>query len=741
MEENKKKIKVLPVISLIVLAVALLFGTYAYWQVTRKQTNRNLLGSACLNITFSNETGDINLEHMWPTSDSDGAALTPYNFTITNTCDTAVSYIVALESLADEESQNPAYINYNYIKVKLDDGRPSTYGNSETLTNDTNEDYTIRDTKQIGINTLPGHGTKTHSLRLWLADNTPIEEMNKYFFSKVKIIAGQSIANDECYAIESDGTITEYNPECGTSATIPAVVNGIRVRNIASDAFKSRTITKTYGFSGQYSTFEDAKNAIESSSCTGVSGTQNCKLDFSLAANNKISPVFDGNAPAADATADDVFIIIYNTDTTSPQYSSIEPFARAFLASAGQELGIDTSTSQVYTINDSNLPNMSEMSEMYYSLQYSNGSWGANDPRSRSIIEYGDESLVINSLDLSQATYLERIENRAFSNVPDLNGNESLDFEKIKNCPTGLTSLTFGNNTNPIVIGGAAFANADLDSLTLYNSYKSEKIDLSSIEEAEFEKLPDKNVAYAVLSGAFGGSTIDNLTINQVGNDTKLYGIHGVDFEKEDFTGVNALGLLVVASTQPVAVQSLTLSNTFTEVYSLPYAVSTPITLPTSLTKIADFGFWLYSGPTLDIPSTVTSIGVRGFLAYNGNSLTLPSNLTNIGDGAFYNYVGTSSSLNIPGSVTTIDNDAFKSYNGPSITFNSGISKIGEHAFSDYNGANITIPNTITAIMAGAFGGLGTGTSDPKTITVNKASADFVKGTGWNGNATVVYNS
>ncbi len=53
MEENRKKKIILPVIGLIVVGVlVLLLGTYAYWQVTRKQTNRNLVGSACLDITF-----------------------------------------------------------------------------------------------------------------------------------------------------------------------------------------------------------------------------------------------------------------------------------------------------------------------------------------------------------------------------------------------------------------------------------------------------------------------------------------------------------------------------------------------------------------------------------------------------------------------------------------------------------------------------------------------------------------
>ena len=109
MNNKKKKIAIVSLIALCLVLLA--FGTFAWWTVTRKQTNRNLVGSACLGITFSNETGDINLENIWPTTDSEGAALTPYTFRITNNCDSAVTYEIALESIEDDNTANPSYLN------------------------------------------------------------------------------------------------------------------------------------------------------------------------------------------------------------------------------------------------------------------------------------------------------------------------------------------------------------------------------------------------------------------------------------------------------------------------------------------------------------------------------------------------------------------------------------------------------------------------------------------------------
>ena len=204
MEEEKKKKRVLKVVGLVLCAVLVItLGSYAYWQLTEKQSNKNVVGTACLDIDIVSESGDISLKNAWPISDSEGSDLEPYTFTITNKCGKAVNYSVGLESIAAQDEESTSYLNYDYIRVKLDNGSAQTYGALDELTNDVNQPYIIRDTKEIAHHTLGANGSVTHSLRLWVDENTPLQEQDgtfnteKYFYGKIRVVAGQNINGDE----------------------------------------------------------------------------------------------------------------------------------------------------------------------------------------------------------------------------------------------------------------------------------------------------------------------------------------------------------------------------------------------------------------------------------------------------------------------------------------------------------------------------------------------------------------
>ena len=82
---------------LLILGILLVVGTsFAYWMLNFSQTNSNVISSACFSISYTDQD-DINLERAYPILDSEGATLTPYQFTITNNCATYGSYQVNLE--------------------------------------------------------------------------------------------------------------------------------------------------------------------------------------------------------------------------------------------------------------------------------------------------------------------------------------------------------------------------------------------------------------------------------------------------------------------------------------------------------------------------------------------------------------------------------------------------------------------------------------------------------------------
>ena len=200
MEEERKKKKILPVVALVcVTLLVIALGSYAYWQITRKQEGKNVVGTACLNITFS-DSNDIELKNAWPLSDSEGANTQPYSFTIKNECDAKVNYVVGLESLAADPNNDELsdYLDYSYIKVKLDNESPKIYGTLTGITNDSG----VRETKELTHHTLEANASVTHYLRLWVDENTPAQNADetlntsKYFYGRIKVTAGQNIEGD-----------------------------------------------------------------------------------------------------------------------------------------------------------------------------------------------------------------------------------------------------------------------------------------------------------------------------------------------------------------------------------------------------------------------------------------------------------------------------------------------------------------------------------------------------------------
>ena len=132
------------------------------------------------------------------------------------------------------------------------------------------------------------------------------------------------------------------------------------------------------------------------------------------------------------------------------------------------------------------------------------------------------------------------------------------------------------------------------------------------------------------------------------------------------------------------------------------------ITISDGVTSIGDEAFVGCSGLTsVTIPGSVTSIGDEAFVGCSGlTSVTIPGSVTSIGAYAFYGCSGLTS-VTIPGSVTSIGYAAFADCSGlTSITISDGVTSIWLFAFADCSGlTSITIPDSVTHIEHSAFNG------------------------------------
>ncbi|MBR1817505.1 MAG: hypothetical protein IJ772_01525, partial [Bacilli bacterium] len=112
--EKKKKMMILGVLAMILVLAG---GTYAYWIITKQQSENNIVNSSCFKLTFT-ETEAINMPKAYPLTDLEGLSTTPYTFTITNTCTATFDYQVNLESLEGTT------LGEDYAKVSLNAETP-----------------------------------------------------------------------------------------------------------------------------------------------------------------------------------------------------------------------------------------------------------------------------------------------------------------------------------------------------------------------------------------------------------------------------------------------------------------------------------------------------------------------------------------------------------------------------------------------------------------------------------------
>ena len=179
---NKKYIIVLIVLGGL-LGVSLLVGvSYAYYMVSVSQTNKNIVKSSCLNLSISNEENVIKLEKQIPIMNEEGKKLTPYTFTINNTCNSMMGYSLNLEELEGSTLAS------KYIMTMVID---KSYVNMASLSSTDNYYDSSVESRVLVTGSLGAKASVDYSLRLWMDEDTPLtsDAMNKSFRSKVVVVA------------------------------------------------------------------------------------------------------------------------------------------------------------------------------------------------------------------------------------------------------------------------------------------------------------------------------------------------------------------------------------------------------------------------------------------------------------------------------------------------------------------------------------------------------------------------
>ncbi len=227
----------------IVLGLFIIIGTsYALWQITLQQTDTNVITTGCLKLTLTEETAAINLAGVSPTSDEDGKKLTPYTFTIENTCTTDTNYVINLETT----STGDKILADNYVKAQLISDTNQLFLD-KLLEKHINEEKVITDATsayKLYQGTLGNKEKKQFSLRLWLDEDTEAVDsvMNATWQGKITV-TGKFVQNSnlaKLQAVSSEYTEVIWNYAGSTTKivfenTIHEIEGAIDSFNIASD--------------------------------------------------------------------------------------------------------------------------------------------------------------------------------------------------------------------------------------------------------------------------------------------------------------------------------------------------------------------------------------------------------------------------------------------------------------------------------------------------------------------------
>jgi len=165
----------------IVLVITLITSiSYAIWQINLKQESPNTISTSCFKIEFEDEN-PINLGSAYPTSDEEVSDLTPYTFTITNTCDTYASYQINLEELETSSKR----LSSDYLKLQIEDKIANLKGLEKVTPTISGADNSYK----LMTGVLEPNEEKIFSIKLWMSEDTPAIDavMNTSFQSKVSI--------------------------------------------------------------------------------------------------------------------------------------------------------------------------------------------------------------------------------------------------------------------------------------------------------------------------------------------------------------------------------------------------------------------------------------------------------------------------------------------------------------------------------------------------------------------------
>ena len=272
----KKKNIIFLSVSLVLIILLGIGVSYSMWNITTSQDTNNTAYTECFDLSITNKENNINLDNAYPISNDKGKSLTPYTFTVTNTCDITAQYNINLEVL------NNSTLSSKFIDVMFEGNINllSSYDSTDKVNTSSIE------SRKLTTGILKSQESKDYSLRLWIDYNTTLEDLNneiKSFKSKI-VVVGKPInyTGDTVFDFDyTGGEQTFIAPVSGTyKLEIWGAQGGNLDGNIGFGAFskgyiyleQSLTLYINAGGKGQDGVFINDENATFKRTAGGYNG-------------------------------------------------------------------------------------------------------------------------------------------------------------------------------------------------------------------------------------------------------------------------------------------------------------------------------------------------------------------------------------------------------------------------------------------------------------------------------------
>ena len=199
-------------LSVFVMVIGILGVSYALFMKVDQSEEQTVQSGSLIMQLSAYDGSTVITDNNTPIDDNEGLLSKGYSFSVTNNGTLPITYYIALYDNPDDTSTNK--VNYDYIKVSLDNGTPFTLGSITT------KDSAGRYILKQDISLAPDK-YDTHNIKIWLDEDTPESEIGKTI--SLKIYAYGEVCEDgECNGGKTDN-VKKIISQLDTTGKCPTV--------------------------------------------------------------------------------------------------------------------------------------------------------------------------------------------------------------------------------------------------------------------------------------------------------------------------------------------------------------------------------------------------------------------------------------------------------------------------------------------------------------------------------------